>query len=106
MNKMAIFYLTCADDWEADRISKVLLEKKLVACAKRFPVSSASWWKGKLGSADEVLVTYESIEENFDKVNSEVRKLHSDETYVLYSLPVSKTTKEVEKWLKEELNEA
>jgi len=101
--KMAIFYLTCPNEEEADKISKVLLEKKLVACAKKFPVSSTSWWKGRLGNANEILVSYESIEENFDKVDKEVAKLHSDETYVLYSVLVNKTTKKVEEWIKEEL---
>lgn len=100
---MAIFYLTCPNEEEADKISKVLLDKRLVACAKRFPVKSKSWWKGKMGSADEVLVSYETVEENFEKVNSEVKKLHSDETYVLYSVAVSKTTKKVEDWTKKEL---
>lgn len=103
MSKLAIFYLTCPNEELADKISKALFDKKLVACAKKFPVRSTSWWKGKLGSANETLVSYESIEENFDKVNMEVAKLHSDETYVLYSVPVSKTTKEVEKWIEEEL---
>ena len=100
---MAIFYLTCPSEEEADRISKALLNKKLVACAKKFPVSSTSWWKGKLGNASETLVSYESVEKNFDEVNREVAKLHSDETYVLYSVLVNKTTKKVEEWIKEEL---
>lgn len=102
--KMAIYYLTCADDGEADRILKVLLEKRLVACAKKLPVSSAFWWKGKIDNAKEVLVMYESVEENFDKINAVVKKLHSYKTYVLFSIPVNKTTKEVEDWLKKELN--
>lgn len=102
--KMAIFYLTCADDREANKISKALLKKRLVACAKKFPVSSSFWWKGKIDNANEVFVMFESIEENFDKVNAEVKKLHSYETYVLFSIPVNKATKDVENWLKKELN--
>ncbi len=101
--KMAIFYLTCADDGEADKISKALLEKRLVACAKKLPVSSAFWWKGKIDNAKEVLVMLESIDENFDKINAVVKKLSSYETYILFSIPISKTTKEVEDWLKKEL---
>ena len=101
--KMAIFYLTCADDREADKISKALLEKRLVACAKKLPVSSAFWWKKKLDNEKEVLVMFESMEENFDKVNKEIKKLKSYETYVLFCLPVGKATKDVEDWLKKEL---
>ena len=101
--KMAIFYLTCKDDWEADRISKVLIDKKLVICAKQVPVNSSYLWKGKRESANEVLVMFESVEENFEKVNKEIKKLHSYETYVLYSTSVKQTTKEGEKWLEDEL---
>lgn len=101
--KMAIFYLTCANDREADKISKALLEKRFVACAKKLPVSSAFWWKGKIDNTREALVMFESIEENFDKVNEEIKKLHSYKTYVLFSIPVNKTTKDVEDWLKKEL---
>jgi uncharacterized protein involved in tolerance to divalent cations len=45
----------------------------------------------------------ESVEKNFEKINKEVKKLHSYETYVLYSIAAGKTTKEVENWLKKEI---
>jgi len=101
--KMAIFILTCADKKEADKIGNVLLKKKLIACAKEFPVSSSFWWKGKIDNAQEVILMMDSIEENFEKVNKEVKKLHSYETFVLFSLPVGQITKGVEDWLKKEL---
>lgn len=101
--KMAIYFLTCADNREADKISKALLEKRLVACAKKSLVSSSFWWKGKIENAKEVIVMLESVEENFDKINAVVNKLTSYETPMLFSIPVSKTTKGVEKWLKKEL---
>lgn len=101
--KMAIYFLACKDDFEAEKISKVLLEKKLVACSKKFPVESNFWWKNHMDNAREVVVMFESIEENFDKIDKEVKKLSSYETYILFSIPVSKTTKGVEEWLKKEL---
>jgi periplasmic divalent cation tolerance protein len=100
--KMAIYYLTCVNDWEADKISRVLLAQKLVVCTKQTPVLSNSWWKGKLAEEKEVLLTMESVEENFEKIEKEIKKLHSHETFVLYSIP-AKTTKKVEEWIKEEL---
>jgi len=99
---MAVYYLTCADDWEADKIAKSLLKKKLIVCAKQMPVASSSLWKGKLVQDKEILLILESIEENFDKIEKEIRKLHSHETFVLYSTPV-KTTRKVEEWIREEL---
>lgn len=101
--KMAIYYLTCANNREADKISKALLEKRLIACAKKLPVFSMFRWKGKIDNAKEIVVMLESIEENFDKINQVVKKLSSYETFILFSVPVSKTTKEVEDWLRKEL---
>lgn len=67
------------------------------------PVSSSFLWKGNIESSNEVLLLMDSIEENFEKINKEVRKLHSYETFVLTSLAVNQTTKEAESWIKEEL---
>jgi len=100
--KMCVLMLTCANQKEADKITKSLLEKRLIVCAKTSSVSSSFLWRGKIDSSDEILLIMDSIEENFEKINKEVKKLHSYETFVLTSLGV-KTTKEVEAWTKEEL---
>lgn len=101
--KLAIYYLTCANNREADKISKALLEKRLIACAKKLSVSSIFRWKGKIDNAKEIIVMLESVEENFEKINAVVKKLSTYETYILFSIPVSKTTKGIENWLKKEL---
>lgn len=101
--KFNLLFLTCANSEEANKISKVLLEQKLVVCIKKTPVSSSFLWKGKIENSDEVLLIMDSIEENFEQINQEVKKLHSYETFVLTSLPVNQTTKEVQDWATEEL---
>lgn len=95
--------MTCANDKEAKLISQALLKKKLIVCVKRFPVSSSFLWKGKIGSAEEVLLMMESEESKFRLVEEEVKRLHSYETIVLFSLTVSQTTKGVKEWLKDSL---
>ena len=100
---MGVLLLTCADKKEAEKIIKSLLEKRLIVCSKFMPVSSSFLWKGKINSSDEILLFMDSSEENFEKINKEVRRLHSYETFVLTSLTVNQTTKEVENWIKEEL---
>lgn len=102
--KMCVLLLTCANDKEADKITKALLEKRLIVCSKKTPTSSMFLWKGKINSSKEVLLIMDSIEENFNKIKTEVRKLHSYKTFVLTSLPVSQTTKEVKNWAKKELH--
>lgn len=101
--KICVLFLTCANSKEADTISKTLLEKRLIFCAKRFPVSSSFLWKGKLDYAGEVLLVMDSIEENYKKVEQEVAKIHSYKTFVLLSSPVTQTTKKVRDWVRKEL---
>jgi periplasmic divalent cation tolerance protein len=100
---MIILFLTCADELEADKISESLLNKHLIVCAKKTPVSSAFFWKGKIDKADEILLVMESVEEKFEKIEDEVRKLHSYETFVLSAIPVIKTSTGVSPWLEEGL---
>lgn len=101
--KMVILFLTCVNNSEAEKISQSLLEKHLIVCAKKTPVSSAFFWKGKTEKADEILLVMESEEGKFEEIEKEVRKLHSYETFVLSAVPVIKISKGVDSWLKEGL---
>jgi uncharacterized protein involved in tolerance to divalent cations len=100
---MIIIYLTCVNEGEAKRITDSLLDKKLVACAKKIPIESTFWWEGKKDKADEVLVMFETVEEKFEEIEKEVVSLHSYDTPMLFALSVVKTTRSVEKWLGEVL---
>lgn len=100
---MAIYFLTCANNREADKISKTLLEKRLIACSKRFPVNSSFWWKNHIDNTKEVVVILESLEENFEKIEKEIKRTSSYEVPMFFSIKASKTTQEIKKWLKEEI---
>lgn len=125
-------WLTCADEKEASEITRSLLVKRLVVCAKQIPVTSDYWWEGealrskssyakatedtlhrpsrryakegKIKHSDEVLLVMESREDLFDKVEKEVAKLHSYDTFVLESIPISKISEKAASWLKKELS--
>lgn len=101
--QLNVLFLTCANDSEADKISQILLEKKLIICAKKTPVSSAFLWENKIQSSDETLLIMDSVVKNFEKINSEVKRLHSYKTFVLTSILIDQTTQEVKDWIKEEL---
>lgn len=101
---MIIIFLTCANQKEAQKIAKALLDKKLVACAKTIPITSAFLWKGRRRKAREVLLLLETLLKWFEEIEEVVRKLHSYETPVIFALPVRKTTKEVLEWLRAEID--
>ena len=96
-------WLTCADKKEADKIANTLLVKRLIVCAKQIPVSAEYWWQDKIERTNEVLLIMESGIDLFDKIEAEVAKLHSYETFVLEATPLSKISNKAAVWLKSEL---
>ena len=97
------FLLTCADKKEADKIANTLLIKQLIACAKQVPVNSAFRWQGKIEKAEEILLIMESRQDLFNKVEAEVAKLHSYDTFVLEAVPIKNITAKSARWLDHEL---
>ena len=52
-----IVYITASSREEAEKISRVLLEERLIACANIFdPVTSLYWWKGEIRKDAEALL--------------------------------------------------
>lgn len=94
-------FLTCEDRAEAEKIAQALLEQHLIACAKFIPIEARYWWKGEIVDGKEILLLMESAVENFDRIETEVAKLHSYETFVLQAIPLERVSKEASVWLTE-----
>lgn len=71
-----IVYITHANLEEAKKITSVLLENKLIACANFFPIESCYFWKGNLENSNEIVSIVKTRKENWQKVKEEVLKLH------------------------------
>jgi len=98
--KPCLLFLSCKNIVEADKISGQLLKEKLIVCAKKISINSSYLWNKKIESAQEVLLIMDSVEENFEKINKEVKKLHSYKTYTLLMTEVNKINIDALKWLK------
>ena len=96
--------LTCEDQTEARKIANVLLEKRLIACAKFVPIDCVYWWEGKVTDAKEILLIMESRADLFDTIEAAVAKLHSYDTFVLQSIPFGSVSSKASAWLDKELN--
>ena len=101
--KPCLLFLSCKNIKEADKISGQLLKEKLVICAKKISINSSYLWNKKIESAQEVLLIMDSVEENFEKINKEVKKLHSYKTYTLFMININKANKETVAWFKKEI---
>ncbi len=99
---MIIVYVTCKDMAEAKKICRHLLDKKLVACGNRLPSKTMYRWKGKLVDGDEVVLLLKTVSVNFEKIQKEIKKIHSYELPAIIKLNCD-ATEEFEKWIKDSL---
>lgn len=104
MNNFIFIYITNSSKEEARKIARHLLTKKLIACANIHPeVESLYPWKGKMTEEKEVILIAKTLEKNFEKVKSEVEKIHSYSTPCIIKISVSSNEKYFE-WLKGEIS--
>lgn len=96
---MCYLLLTCATQQEAQTIARHLLEKRLIACAKRFDVASTYRWQGDIVDDKEVLLIMETTPDHFRNIESVVAKLHSYDTFVLTRTPIDIANGAAEEWL-------
>lgn len=87
--KSILIYLPCTNEAEARKISRHLLEKRLIACANMFPISSIYRWKGKIREENEVVLLLKTLEEKYPVLQTEVEAIHSYKIPCISKIPVT-----------------
>ena len=99
---MTLAYITCKNYKEAEKISKYLLKKRLIACANIFPIKSMYWWKGKIVNGTESVIIAKTVSKKYKKVEQEVKKLHSHQIPCILRINAV-ANKEYEQWTDNEI---
>ena len=100
MNKYIVVFVTVKSKKEAEKITAVLLRKRLAACVNAVPgIASAYWWKGKIERAKELLLIIKTKKALFKKLTLEVKKVHSYEVPEIISLPLTGGESKYLKWI-------
>lgn len=98
-----IIFTMCASKKEAALIARVLLERRLVACANIIDgVKSRFWWKGTLDRARETLLMVKTTKSSFTRVEKAIKRLHSYEVPEIIALPVIAGSREYLGWIRKE----
>jgi len=99
---MILIYITNPTKEEAKKIAEHLIEKKLIACANIFPITSLYKWNGKLADEGEFVLLGKTREENYEKIVDEVEKIHSYKIPCILKVPME-ANKSYENWLENEV---
>lgn len=105
MKKYTAVFVTCASEKEARRITKRLLDEKLIACANVINgVKSIFRWKGKINTARESLIIMKTESGKLKNIEKTVKMLHSYEVPEIVALPLVWGSGDYLKWLGESVN--
>jgi periplasmic divalent cation tolerance protein len=92
--------VTTANKQEAEKIVKSCLKERLIACGNIIgPVSSFFHWSGKIERAEEYLIFMKSRRDLFEKLEENVKVLHSYEVPEILALPIVEGVKAYLDWL-------
>ena len=110
MTPMTLIYSTFGSEKDAQKLSKFLLEKKLVGCAVMFPAKSMFWWKGSIDTAQETILLLKTTKSLAVKAKKELARKHpydvpcildwsagANDSYLGWLLSVTQKTKKIKK---------
>ena len=104
MSGRVVIFITASDKKQAHKITKALIENKLVACVNILGgVESFFWWNKKVDSAKEILLIAKSRNEKLNKIIKLVKSLHSYDCPEIIALPIIAGSKTYLDWIDESL---
>lgn len=83
-----IVVLSTAPPGDADRIAKILLEERLVACVTITGVQSRYTWKREPCLDNEHMMILKTVEKRLEALIERIREIHPYETPEIIALPV------------------
>lgn len=102
MNKYILITTTFDNKEEADKVIKILLEKRLVSCCQISNITSSYHWKGKIETNEEIQVQMKSKKSLYKEVEEIILKNHSYETPQIVSYDIVDGFKDYLDWIEEE----
>ncbi len=85
----------------ADAITQLLLEKKLIACVQSTTIQSSYRWQGKIVNAEEKLLQMKTKRSLFDKIQKEIEHLHTYDVPEIIMVPLEKANQSYLQWIEE-----
>jgi periplasmic divalent cation tolerance protein len=97
-----VIFVTVGNQDEALKISRSLVEEKLVACVNIVgQIRSLYWWKGEVCDEQEVLLVMKTSSAQFEPLQNRIRELHSYEVPEIIALPVERGLPDYLNWVVE-----
>jgi periplasmic divalent cation tolerance protein len=104
MTEKIVILSTCGSEDDAVKVGRALVEARVAACVNIVPkIRSIYRWKGELQDDTEWLLVIKSSRSLFERLKTELRKVHSYEVPEVLAIPVVDGSQEYLDWMDREL---
>ncbi len=102
MSDYKLFYMTCKNKVEANKIAYALVKKDLVACANIIPniESYFKWNSKKINALKESILIGKTVKKNINKITLYVKKISSYDCPCIVFVDIENGNKEFLSWIK------
>lgn len=94
---------TCDNKEYCERISDLIISKRLAACIQTTTINSVYRWNSKIDNSAEYLISIKTIETKAEEIFKLIKSTHPYETPQLYYVPVEFADENYFNWIKEAL---
>jgi len=103
MSDIVSVYAVFADEQEAHRIARVVVEERLAACANILgPCQSIYRWRGKVEAATEAAAIFKARADRAEALIARIAALHSYDVPAAVVWPISAALPAYQAWVNEE----
>ena len=97
-------YAVFANEEEARRIARAVVEERLAACANLLgPCQSIYRWQGKIEEAGEVAAIFKTRADAAARLVARIAELHSYEVPAIVVWPIADASGDYARWVEEEV---
>jgi periplasmic divalent cation tolerance protein len=98
---LTIIQTTCASKTEAKNIAKALVNENLAACVQLSEIESIYMWNKEFCDDFETLLNIKTTKENFTKVKSKIKELHSYDVPEIIEISITNASKKYIKFIED-----
>ncbi|MDD5723483.1 MAG: divalent-cation tolerance protein CutA [Syntrophales bacterium] len=99
VKEYCVILTTCANQEEAERLARLLVESRLAACVQMTGVTSFYEWDGAINRDDEKLLLIKAPSASYGDIEAFIARNHSYDVPEIIQIPIRAGSKTYLKWI-------
>lgn len=105
MNTPLLIQTTLETEQDAEKLAKILLSKKIVACAQiSGPLKSLYWWNGEIEESPEYRLILKSFTGLYPQIEKLIHEKHPYNVPEIVATKISQVGESYLSWMKQEID--